>query len=389
MGRLTARGIASIKKPGRHADGGNLYLSVSSAGTKSWTFMWSRGKKQKEMGLGPYPRVGLAEARSRAEEAHRQICNGIDPVAEKRRSKGLTFGDVADRFIKERVALFKNKAHRRQWVRSLTELARPIRGVPIADMDTNHVLSVVEPVWRTRWPTGKKLRIHIAKVLDFAKPLDLRDGPNPAAWAGNLALVLPDRETPEKHWPAMGWRDVPAFVEKLRQRPAIAARLTEFVVLTACRSDEARAMTFAEVNRSESLWVIPPERTKTGKKSGRPTRIPLSSRALEILDEAALRGDGFPDSLCFPSPRGKKLSDQAAAQLMERMGVNGACLHGFRTSLSTWAHDMTDHAHEVIEEALAHSVGTSVSRAYNRGDQLEKRRALMSDWGKYCGSRSG
>jgi integrase len=341
--------------------------------------------------FGSYPTVGLAAARKKAIDASRLVDDGKDPVAERKRTDGLDFGVVADRYLAERVdPVFKNAAHRRQWRRSLTDLAAPIRNTPVSDITVDDILAVLKPVWSTRWPTAKKLRIHLQKTLDFARALGLRSGPNPASWSGNLDAILPPRPSPEQHWPAMPWQDIPQFVAKLREREALAARLCEFAILTGCRSDEARAATFAEINRDESVWIIPPARTKTGGKTGKPTRIPLTQRALEILDEVAPLGDGFPDSLCFPSPRGKKLSDQAVAKLLARMGVqNGtACLHGFRTSLSTWGHDTTGHAWEVVEKALAHAVGNSVSRAYDRGDALEKRRSLMEDWAAFCSSQS-
>jgi integrase len=380
MGKLSAKRAESIKDPGRHGDGDGLYLQVSSTGTRSWLVFFRWHGKRREMGLGAYPAISLAEARRKAEEAHRLVRQGIDPIEQKKRPDGSLFGAVADRFIAERVELFKNESHKRAWIRSLTHYAKPIRHIPVDKLATEDVARVVRPVLLATWPTGKKLRIHIAQVLDFARALGLRSAPNPAAWADNLDAILPPRADNEQHLPAMPWRDVPAFIAALRQRAAAAARLTEFTILTTCRSAEARGLTFAEIDRDERVWALPAGRSKTSTEH----KFPLCDRATQIIEEMALDHDGHDDALIFPSPSGKMFSDAASARLMERMGVTGVTLHGFRSSFSDWAHEATNHSHEAIEGTLQHAIGSAVSRAYRRTDALDKRRALVTDWSAYC-----
>ncbi len=389
MGKLTVRGIAGLKKVGRHGDGDGLYLSVSPSGTRSWVFLYQRAGKRHELGLGPFSGTTLSAARAAAQEARQLIRQGIDPISARKPSTGVLFGAIADQFIEERVEKLKNQNHRRQWIRNFTEFAAPICNIPIDEVSVEHVLGVIRPVWNTRRETAAKLRNHLYQAFAYARALDKRTGPkalrsrpNPAAWEGNLKDILPKQPPIVRHYPAMPFRNVPAFVAQLREQGTMSALVCEFTILTAARSSEARGATWGEIDRDESVWNVPPERAKMRKLH----RIPLAHRALEILDEVSRLSDCGADDLIFPAPRGKQLRPSAVARLLIRMGTTGTTLHGFRSSFRDWCGDMTDYPREVAEAALAHVVGGRVEQAYRRSDSLAKRRVLMDEWADYCSS---
>ncbi len=215
-------------------------------------------------------------------------------------------------------------------------------------------------------------------MLDAAKAKGHRSGENPAAWAGNLAHLLPKRSTGQAHHAAMPYDKVPEFVARLRKQEGIGARALECAILTAARSGEARGALWAEFNLEAKLWTVPAARMKTGREH----RVPLSDRVIKILREAgsSVRNK---DALAFPGLTGRPLSDMTLTAVLRRMNVD-ATAHGFRSSFRDWAGDQTAFQREIIEAALAHVIGDKAEQAYRRGDALEKRRALMAAWASYC-----
>ena len=191
MGKLSARYVATVGQLGRHSDGDGLYLNVSANGARSWVFMWKRDGRRREMGLGPARDVSLAEARAAAAEARRKIRAGIDPIAEKRRPAGMTFGQAADAYVDSVELGWRNEKHRWQWRKTLTSLCDSIREIPVVAIETSHVLSVLQPIWQSKPETASRLRGRIEKVLDYAKAQGLRTVPNPAIWRGHLSAILP------------------------------------------------------------------------------------------------------------------------------------------------------------------------------------------------------
>jgi integrase len=236
---------------------------------------------------------------------------------------------------------------------------------------------VLSPIWTTKTETATRLRQRIEAVLDYATVHGLRSGPNPAAWKGNLDKVLakPAKLKKVQHHRALPIDEMPAFVDALRQREGMLARCLEFVVLTACRSGEARGARWSEIDLAAKLWTIPPERMKAGK----PHRVPLSAEALAVL-EALPRIAGT--DLVFPAPRGGQLSDMALLAVMRRMGVD-AVPHGMRSTFRDWCSERTAYPRDVAEMALAHAIGDKVEAAYRRGELLEKRRRMMADWASF------
>jgi integrase len=292
----------------------------------------------------------------------------------------VTFGAFADQLVPELAKGFRNDKHIAQWSSTLRTYAAPLRSKPIAEITTDDVLAVLQPIWTTKSETASRVRGRIERVLDAARARGLREGENPARWRGHLDHLLPKRKRLTRgHHAALPFQQVPDFVAQLRQRDAIAARALEFVILTAARSGEVLGARWSEIDRQARIWTVPGERMKAGVEH----RVPLVDRALEILDEVEkLRRGEF----IFPSFRADKpLSNMAFDALMTRMGVR-ATTYGFRSSFRDWAGETTTFPREVAEAALAHAVGDATERAYRRGDALEKRRALMKAWEAHLGS---
>jgi integrase len=246
------------------------------------------------------------------------------------------------------------------------------------------VLAVLEPIWLSKPETASRVRGRIERVLDAAKVKGLREGENPARGRGHLDLLLPKRrKTAVKHHSALPFADLPKFMVELRKREAVAARALEFTILTAARSGEARGMTWAEVDLEKKLWTVPGSRMKASVMH----EVPLSDAALAIL--SAVKEENLkPTDFVFPAPRGGSLSDMALSQLLKRMERGHITVHGFRSTFRDWAGDKTAFGREEVEMALAHTVESSVERAYRRGRALEKRRELMTAWAEYCAHRS-
>ncbi len=393
MGKLTARQVDTLKAPGRHADGGNLYLNIAKAGAKSWVFFYRFGAKQREMGLGSIAATSLAEARVKALDALKLLKGGTDPLlarrAEERTKAGrVTFGQFADEYIKAHEAKFRNSKHAAQWKATLgPNYCSAIRSLPLGDVDTEAVLKVLRPLWQRVPETAARIRGRVENVLDAAKAQGLYQSDNPARWKGHLKAVLPARQRLTRgHHAALPYDDLPAFVVALSDKAnrSIAASALEFCILTATRTSETLGATWAEIDVAKGIWTIPAKRMKAGHEH----RIPLSSRALEILQEVG-GGKVSASQPVFPGyKRGKGLSNMAMAMLLKRMGQQAITVHGFRSTFRDWASEQTSFPHEVCEMALAHTIGNKAEAAYRRGDLFEKRRKLMEAWAAFCEPKS-
>lgn len=380
--KLTVKQVTAITKPGVHSDGGGLYLRVRPP-ARSWFYIGTYNGKRLELGLGSDLDISLAKAREKAAEIRAMLLDGKDPRQErqaKKRQNASTFGAFALALIDNIEDGFKNPKHRQQWRNTLTTYAEPLWKLPLNEVSTENILAVLQPIWLSKPETASRVRGRIERVLDAAKVKGLRTGDNPARGRGHLDLLLPKRnKAAVKHHAALPFADIADFMDDLRKRPAIAARALEFTVLTAARSGETRGMTWAEVNLEEKLWTVPANRMKAGVVH----EVPLSDAALAIVK--ALNEDGLkPTDYVFPAPRGGSFSDMALSQLLKRMGRTSITVHGFRSTFRDWAGDKTQFGREEVEMALAHTLGSSVERAYRRGRALEKRRELMTAWAEYC-----
>jgi integrase len=375
MGKLTARKVETAK-PGKYGDGGGLQLSVAPSGARKWVYRYQRDGRAHEMGLGSFPVVGLSEAREKALLARRLARSGKDPIEDRKRDRGVpTFGEIADEVVASLGAGFRNEKHRYQWVMTLSQYAAPLRPKPVDEITTEDVLAVLKPLWQRAPETASRLRGRIERVLSAAKAKGHRTGENPAAWRGHLDALLPRRQKLARpHHEALPYSEVPAFMGRLREHEDVASRALEFAILCAARSGEVRGMLWSEVDLETKVWNIPAARMK----SGRPHSVPLSDRALAIVEEMDTRGE-----FVFAGSRGRALGPSALERALKRMNVEAAT-HGFRSSFRDWAGNETHHPRDVAEMALAHVVGNAAEQAYRRGDALEKRRALMSAWAAYC-----
>lgn len=407
---LDALAVQRITEAGRHPCGPNLYLRVQlsapdAAGmvklSKGWIFRYAFAGKRRDMGLGPYPAVSLAEARRKAEDARKTVAEGKDPVAEARAAAAAagaipTFEEAAGRYIAAHLDTWRNPKHRQQWANTLATYAFPVIGkMSVADVAVGDVLKVLEPIWKQKPETASRLRGRIETVIDWAIARDYRTAENPARWRGRLQQLLPAKTKIRRveHHPALAWQEIGAFMAALRAQAGSAARALEFCILTAARSGEVRGATWAEIDFASAVWTVPGERMKAGREH----RVPLSDAALELLHRLrANHREAFgktampaPDDFIFPGGRlGRHLSENAMTVLLERMGRGDITGHGFRSTFRDWCAESTAYPREVAEAALAHTNKDRVESAYLRGDHLEKRRRLMQDWATFC-SRSG
>jgi integrase len=380
---LTAR-RAQTTPVGWHCDGRGLYLqctaSADGSGCRSWVFRYRAGSRERYMGLGSLADVSLAEAREKAAAARRLRLDGIDPIEARKAqrtaarleaAKAMTFGACVDAYLETHEAAWKNHTHRHQWRMTLTKYCRPISGLPVKDIDTDLVLRVLTPLWKTRTETAKRLRGRIERVLSWAKGRGLRDGENPARWSGHLDEMLPSpaKIATARHHPALPYREIQEFMAELRVLDSLSAKTLEFTILTAGRTGEVIGAEWSEIDLAAKVWTVPAARMKAGVQH----KVPLSKRAVFILHELPRHG-----ARIFP------LSNMAMLELLRGMRP-GLTVHGFRSTFMDWAHECTNHPKAVIDMALAHTVGDKVEAAYRRGDLFMKRTKLMISWAEYCG----
>ena len=397
-----ARGLSAAlvakAKPGRYGDGAGLYLLVRPNG-RWYCVRYRHAGRAREVGLGPAAGPGaitLAEAREAARpiwQAHRQ---GLDPLAQRRaekmaqRAQGVSFRDEAERYIASHSAGWRSERHGDQWRVSLDKYVYPILGdLPVASIETAHVLQVVQPLWATKSETASRLRGRIEMVLDAAAARGLRTGANPARWKGGLAHLLPARGKVSRpvHLPALPYDDLPEFMSLLRERAGSGAQALQFAILTAARTGEVLSATWQEIDMDAALWTIPAARMK----SHRLHRVPLSPAALGILraawaqrEEITGGAPGPADPVFRTVLSDAQMGPMAMIVVLRRMARTDVTVHGFRSTFRDWCAERTNYPSEAIEMALAHAVGNKVEAAYRRGDLLERRQRLMRDWAAFC-----
>jgi integrase len=384
LNKLSAVQAAKIVAPGRHSDGGGLYLFIDQHGRRRWIFMYARSGKRTELGLGGGRDLSLANARAEATKLREILATGGDPKAERAKDDHIpTFGESADAYVEAMKSSWRNAKHAAQWAMTLTKYAKPMRAKPVNEITAQEVLDVLQVLWKRTPETAERLRGRIENVLDAAKAKGHRSGENPARWRGHLDQLLPKRQRLSRgHHTALPYGAIPEFMADLRCRPAVAARALEFAILTAARSGEVLGAQWDEIDIEKKVWIIPAARMKAGREH----RVPLSPRAMDIVEAMAkLESDCY----LFPGPKPKKpLSSMAMAMLLRRMKTE-VTVHGFRSTFRDWASETTGFSHEVCEMALAHTISNKAEAAYRRGDLFDKRRTLMEAWAGYCATQKG
>lgn len=386
---LGALEVSRLRDKGLYAVGGvpGLHLQVADP-ARSWILRTTVGSKRRDIGLGGFPAVTLAQAREKARQAREAIEQGQDPVLLRQRAasalrasqaSAITFSEATRLFLDAKSDEWRSAIHRRQWVNTLQTYAAPHIGTMlVADVRQEHVLNVLQPIWRTKTETASRLRGRIEQVIDWATVRGYRQGDNPARWKGHLSALLPKpgKITTVEHHKAVAIDDMPAFMADLRKRDGNGARALELLILTAARSGEVRGATWTELDLEAALWTIPASRMKAQKEH----RVPLSKRAIKLIESVPRVANC---ELVFPGNLNKPLSDMTLTAVMRRAGIT-AVPHGFRSTFRDWAAERTNYPADLAEMALAHTIESKVEEAYRRGDMLAKRANMMAAWASFC-----
>jgi len=392
--RLTALAVTRLSKPGLYADGGGLYLRIGRNGSKSWTFRFMLHGRAREMGFGGFNNVGLADARKKASDARLLLSEGQDPLAQRNLEeveraasakltavRSMTFDQCAEAYVNVHQAAWKNEKHQQQWRNTLATYVSPVFGsVGVQDVDIDHIIKVLEPIWSKKTETARRLRGRIEAILDWAKVRGYRTGENPARWRGHLSHLLPARANvrPIKHHAALPYAEIPAFMSELRKLGGIAAAALEFLILTAARTGEVIYAGWPEFDLKNRIWVVPASRMKTKREH----RVPISDAAYAVIQKMKELGGDY----VFPGGKpGSSLSNMALLMTLGRMNCSKVTTHGFRSTFRDRAAEQTNFPNEVVEMALAHAIESKTEAAYRRSDLFEKRRRLMAAWADFCG----
>lgn len=407
MGRLTDRSVKNALV-GRHGDGDGLQLVVSASGRRKWILRYQLSGVRRDMGLGSYPAVGLANARIAAGDARKLVMQGLDPVRARKATRKAqkpvpTFGEIARLVAEGAKQKTTNAKVRYQWDRHLSPVfCGAIWDRPVHEVTTTEVAALLRPIWRSKPEVSRKLYPAIRSVFDHARVV-LRDDhaismpENPARWDDLKAVGF---QAPPKlsqgNYPSLPYPQVPAFMADLRTQDSVAARALEFLILTNVRTNAARKATRSEFDLDQAIWTVPLANLKDRKHRKEGFRVPLSPRAVEIV--AGLLS-GHQSQHLFPSydPR-NPLSDMAMLAVIRRMNKGSESkwtdpksnrpitAHGFRASFRTWAEETTGFPHAIVEQAMGHRVGAEVERSYIRTDMLNKRSQLMNAWANFVAS---
>jgi integrase len=389
--RLTEAKIRTLTNIGLHHDGAGLYLQIRPGGARSWIYRYRMNGRTRDQGLGALTDVSLVKARDKAGAARALVNDGIDPIehtraqavisAAPKRNSSPTFEEMAEAYMADRLKRLRSEHHRHDWRQSLQDYAYPIIGkMPVNEIETNDVLAVLKPIWESKCETASRLRGRIERILARATVEGHRSGANPATWRGHLQEALPARSEvqPVKHFRAMDYQDVPAFMSELGRIDTVAAAGLRFLVLTAARVGEVLGAQWSEIDWTEKTWTVPATRTK----ANRDHIIPLSTGALAALREVEpLRG--VSGDLIFPGSKGGGLWSTTFLILLQRRMNRAVTAHGFRSSFRDWCGDEGDVPRELAEASLAHVIKDQVERAYRRKTAVERRRAVMQQWCDY------
>lgn len=402
LNRLTALEVKAVAVAGMYHDGGGLYLQVSKTGSKSWILRYTLAKKTREFGLGSMREWSLAQARERALKYRQMVSDGVDPILVKKErqaqlllerreleKKSITFAQCAAEYHESNRSHWKNAKHADQWINTLTTYAFPLLGKrPVELIDRELIREVLLPIWKAKAETATRVLQRIRTTINYGAARGYCTGLDSQQWS-QLKLALPknEKELEKTHHASCPHAHVGKLLREVQHGTSsfVVKNAFEFIVLTACRSGEARGADWREIDWEHRTWTIPKERMK----AKRPHSVPLSSRAWKIVETMREQANkpATPTGLIFPGSTGKPCSDMTFTQVLRRMGVDYT-MHGFRSSFRTWGAETAHYDYDMLETALAHVVGDATARAYQRSDMLQKRRALMEEWFNYINSQS-
>jgi integrase len=383
--RLSA-GFLKTAPVGKHCDGAGLWLVKRDTGGAQWVLRVTIHGRRREMGLGGFPSLGLADARKLAERWRNVAAAGRDPVKEREaeeraaRREDITLAILTADAFEARKAELKGDGLAGRWLSPLTLHVLPKLGkVPVTDLDQRDIRDTLAPLWHTKADTARKALNRLSIVLKHAAALgldvDLQATEKAKALLGKTRHVA-------KNIPAMAWADVPAFYASLEE-PTPTHLALRLLILTGVRSNPLRNIRLDQIEGD--IWTVPAEGMKGRKGATEAFRVPLSTEAQRIIDLARPHArNGF----LFANVRQGVISDMTLSRHMERRGLE-ARPHGFRTSLRTWLAEATDAPHEVAEAMLAHATDGGVVRAYRRTDWIEQRAALAARWADHVTGGAG
>lgn len=402
MNILSARKVETITAANLYPDGGNLYLQVTPTGNKSWAFIFQWRGKRRQMGLGSYTKVSLAQARAKAADARALLGEGLNPLeARQARDAAPTFGEFADSYITDQAPGWKGAKTEPGWRNTIENHAAPLADMRLDAITTDDVLDVLRPIWTTKAETGQKLQNRLERILDAAKAKGHRKGENPARWRGHLEHLLSKRlKLTKGHHPSMPYVSLPAFMRDLDDADGSGALALAFAILTASREAMVTGAVWSEIDLPGRVWTIPAVRMKgdINEAQGEAFQIPLSPAAVAVLEKAGkvrFANPRGPDYVFLSAKPGSPLSNATMDKVLDTYGApwvpaggRSFVPHGFRSTFRDWAGEETHFDRDVVEFALAHKVGSPTERAYRRASALKKRAKLMDAWGRYATSKT-
>jgi len=403
MAHMTAKGLEKLIRDGvskRTPIGDGIYLTITKGGSASFGFRYKIKGKSRMTGLGAYCSVNntLSIVRSKALNIQGMVAQGIDPIQQKVKDSAAkeadelanvfnavkdeaTFKVVALEYIDTKKVEWKNPKHTAQWWNTLVTYAFPkIGSMPVDNIDTQHILKVLKPIWNTKTETASRVRGRIELILDYAEVQKWRTGSNPARWKGHLKSILPSPQkiVEVKHHKAMPYEELPTFLSVLKLMDGMGARCLEMAILTCLRTNECTGAKWSEIDLNKQLWTVPKERMKKGLEH----RVPLSDKAMELLTKLS---EQRTNDYVFPSSNNNGgISNGTMDALLIRKGYKPYTVHGFRSTFRDYITEKTNTAWRTGEEALAHKLADKAEAAYQRGDLIEKRKMLMQIWANYC-----
>ncbi|AQX19634.1 tyrosine-type recombinase/integrase [Bartonella sp. WD16.2] len=375
--RLTASFVKTSPQ-GKYCDGAGLWLNVRKDNTRGWFFRYTYRNKRREMGLGPVTKTSLKEARELAKHYSDILKGGNDPIVFREQSilkqQSNVFQEIAQAAFESKKAELKNEGKNGRWFSPLELHVIPhIGNLPVEKLTANIIRNVLAPLWHKKGDTARKVLNRINICLKYAAALgldvDLQACMKARALLGKSRAI-------STNIPAMPWREVPAFYQSLND-DLLSNLALKLLILTGVRSYPLRYLRLEQIDKN--IWTIPKENMKgiVGKVSD--FRVPLSNEALRVIEKALpFEKNGF----LFSGLKGTPISDMSMSKYMASCGLKYRP-HGFRSSLRDWIAETTSTPFEIAETVLAHSVGSSVTKAYMRTDFLEQRHALLEQWATF------